>query len=161
MLDTTIGHIKSFFAENSTLVMSFEEAGQNATKFFASVFENTSFLHTWNKTLQETVNFIWKIQIQIFQKSFQYRHFFYRKCFFSSCKFFRNMSSAVCASSMYSRLCMKMSSFLFVRACAVPRIFIMWNSISGLDTCYHFRLNISCGVAATVKGHPKKHQVNF
>ena len=34
----------------------------------------------------------------------------------------RNMSSAVCASSMYSRLCMKMSSFLFVRACAVPRM---------------------------------------
>merc|ERR1719206_114627 len=34
----------------------------------------------------------------------------------------RNMSSAVCASSMYSRLCMKMSSFLFVRACTVPRM---------------------------------------
>ena len=34
----------------------------------------------------------------------------------------RNMSSAVCALSMYSRLCMKMSSFLFVRACAVPRM---------------------------------------
>ena len=34
----------------------------------------------------------------------------------------RNMSSAVCASSMYSRLCMKMSSFLFVRACAMPRM---------------------------------------
>ena len=40
-------------------------------------------------------------------------------------------------------------------------IFIIWNSISGLDTCYHFRLNISCGVAVTVGGHPKKHQVNF
>ena len=34
----------------------------------------------------------------------------------------RNMSSAVCASSMYSRLCMKMSSFLFVHACAMPRM---------------------------------------
>ena len=56
--------------------MSFEEAGQNVTKFFASVFENTSFLHTWNKTLQETINFIWKIQIQIYQKLFQNRHFF-------------------------------------------------------------------------------------
>ena len=32
------------------------------------------------------------------------------------------MSSAVCASSMYSRLCMKLSSFLFVRACAKPRL---------------------------------------
>ena len=40
-------------------------------------------------------------------------------------------------------------------------MFIMWNSISGLDTCYHFRLNISCGVAVTVRGHPKKHQVTF
>ena len=58
MLETTIGHIKSFFAENSTLMMSFEEAGQNVTQFFASAFENTSFLNTWNKTLQETVNFI-------------------------------------------------------------------------------------------------------
>ena len=34
----------------------------------------------------------------------------------------RNMSSAVCASSMYSRLCMKMSSFLFVRLWTMPRI---------------------------------------
>ena len=33
----------------------------------------------------------------------------------------RNMSSAVCASSMYSRLCMKMSSFLFVHTWAMPR----------------------------------------
>ena len=40
-------------------------------------------------------------------------------------------------------------------------IFIMWNSISGLDTCYHFRLNISCGVAVTVRSHKKKHQVTF
>ena len=27
----------------------------------------------------------------------------------------QNMSSTVCASSMYNRLCMKMSSFMFVR----------------------------------------------
>ena len=26
-------------------------------------------------------------------------------------------------------------------------MFIMWNSISGLDAWYHFRFNISCGVA--------------
>ena len=52
------------------------------------------------------------------------------------------MSSAVCASSMYRRLCMKMSSFLFVRVCAMPRIsyllcevpFPVWtpDDISGL-----------------------------
>ena len=40
-------------------------------------------------------------------------------------------------------------------------IFIMWNSISGLDACYHFRLNISCEVAVTVGSHPKKYQVTF
>ena len=40
-------------------------------------------------------------------------------------------------------------------------IFIMWNSISGLDTCYHFRLNISCGGAVTVRSHQKKYQVTF
>ena len=34
----------------------------------------------------------------------------------------RNMSSAVCASSMYSCICMKMSSFLFVHSCAMPRM---------------------------------------
>ena len=40
-----------------------------------------------------------------------------------------NLFSAVCALSIYSRLCMKMSSFLFVRACAMPRL-----------------LNLSCGI---------------
>ena len=40
-------------------------------------------------------------------------------------------------------------------------IFIMWNSISGLDTCYHFRLNISCGVAVKVRSHQEKFQVIF
>ena len=39
--------------------------------------------------------------------------------------------------------------------------FIMWNSISSLDTCYHFRLNISCGEAVTVRSHPKKISGNF
>ena len=40
-------------------------------------------------------------------------------------------------------------------------IFIVWNSISGLYACYHFRLNISCEVAVTVGSHPKKYQVTF
>ena len=30
-------------------------------------------------------------------------------------------------------------------------IFIILNSISCLDACYHFRLNTSCGVAVTVR----------
>ena len=34
--------------------------------------------------------------------------------------------------------------------------FIMWDSISGLEVWYHFRFNISCGVAVTVvRGHQK------
>ena len=45
----------------------------------------------------------------------------------------RNMSSAMCASSMYSHVCMKMSSFLFVRAWAMPH------------TSY-----LSCGIPFTV-----------
>ena len=70
------------------------------------------------------------------------------------------MSSAMCASSMYSRLCMKMSFFsVSARTCnAAYVIFIMWNSISGLDTWYHFRFNISCGVAVKVSSHQEKFQ---
>ena len=44
---------------------------------------------------------------------------------------------------------------------AVYVIFIKWNSISGLDAYYHFRLNISCGVAVTVRSHQKIYQVTF
>ena len=32
-------------------------------------------------------------------------------------------------------------------------IFIMWNSISGLDAWYRFGFHISCGVAVTVRSH--------
>ena len=44
---------------------------------------------------------------------------------------------------------------------AVYIMFIMWNSISGLDTWYHFRFNISCGVAVKVRSHQEKFQVIF
>ena len=40
-------------------------------------------------------------------------------------------------------------------------IFIMWNSISGLDAWYHFRFDISCGVTFTVRSHQEKFQVIF
>ena len=36
---------------------------------------------------------------------------------------------------------------------AVYIIFIMWNSLSCLDASYHFRFNISCGMAVTVRSH--------
>ena len=35
-------------------------------------------------------------------------------------------------------------------------IFIMLNSIFGLDAWYHFRFNTSCGVGVMVRGHQKK-----
>ena len=74
----------------------------------------------------------------------------------------RNMFNAVFDLSIYSCLCMKMLSFLSVRAWmgnAAKIIFIMLNSISGLDAWYHFQFNISCGVA--VKGRGGGGQTNF
>ena len=44
---------------------------------------------------------------------------------------------------------------------AVYIIFIMLNSISGLEAWYHFRFDISCGVAVTVRSHQKKNEVIF
>ena len=44
---------------------------------------------------------------------------------------------------------------------AADIIFIMWNSISGLDTWYYFWFNISCGVAVKVRNHQEKIQVLF
>ena len=61
-------------------------------------------------------------------------------------------------SSLHENLVFSVSA----RTCiAAYVIYIMWNSISGLDACYHFRLNISCGVAVTVRSHQKKYQVTF
>jgi hypothetical protein len=38
-------------------------------------------------------------------------------------------------------------------------MFIMWNSISGLDAWYHFPFTISCGMAVTVRGLKKQAQI--
>ena len=65
------------------------------------------------------------------------------------------MFSAVCATSMSS---LHENVDFSVCACAVNAayfIFIMWNSISGLDAC------ISCGVAVTGRSHQKKYQVTL
>ena len=40
-------------------------------------------------------------------------------------------------------------------------IFIMCNSISGLEAWYHFPFNISHGVAVTVRSHREKFQAIF
>ena len=64
--------------------------------------------------------------------------------------------------SIYSCPRMKLSSFLFVPAGnAAYILFIMWNSISGSDTWYHFWFNISCGVVVKVRSHQEKFQVIF
>ena len=58
---------------------------------------------------------------------------------------FVNVQSSLHENVVFS-VCAHMCNAAYV-------IFIMWNAISGLDTCYHFRLNISCGVAVTVRSH--------
>ena len=50
----------------------------------------------------------------------------------------QNMSSIVCAFSMYSHLCMEMSSFLFVGAWAMPHIQGVPENLS------HFVLGLLC-----------------
>ena len=46
------------------------------------------------------------------------------------------MSSAVCSSSMYSLICMKMSYFLFVRAWAMPVLGVPKKSIPKIKVFY-------------------------
>ena len=70
------------------------------------------------------------------------------------------MSSAVCFVNIQSSLhenvvvsvCACLSNALYI-------IFIMLNTISGLDAWYRFRFNISCGVAVTVRGHTKNQVI--
>ena len=66
---------------------------------------------------------------------------------------FVNVQSSLHENVVFS-VCVRMCNAAYV-------IFIMWNSISGLDTCYHFRLNISFGGAVTVGGHPKEISGKF
>ena len=44
---------------------------------------------------------------------------------------------------------------------ATYNIFIMINSISGLEAWYHLWFNISCGAAVKVRGHRKRNSDNF
>ena len=61
---------------------------------------------------------------------------------------FVNVQSSLHKNVVVS-VCVRMDNAAYI-------IFIMWNSISGLDAWYHFRFNISCGVAVTMRGHQKK-----
>jgi len=60
---------------------------------------------------------------------------------------FVNLQSSL-HENVVSSVCARMGNAAYV-------IFIMWNSISGLDTWYHFQFNISCGVAVKVISHKK------
>ena len=51
ILDGTINHIRSFFAENSTLMTSFDAARTNITNIITTALQNSSFIETWNKTI--------------------------------------------------------------------------------------------------------------
>ena len=78
----------------------------------------------------------------------------YRKAEYVQCRVcFVNVQSSLHENVVFS-ICARMCNAAYL-------IFFMLNSISGLDACYHFRLNISCEVAVTVGSHPKKYQVTF
>ena len=62
------------------------------------------------------------------------------------------MSSTVCASSMSLHLNVVFSLRARMGNAVCIR-FIMWNSMSPLEAWYHFRFNLSRGVAVTVRGH--------
>ena len=61
---------------------------------------------------------------------------------------FVNVQSSLHENVVFS-VCAHMDNAAYI-------MFIMWNSISGLDTWYHFRFNISCGVAVMGRSHQKK-----
>ena len=63
---------------------------------------------------------------------------------------FVNVQSSLHENVVFS-VCARMDN-------AAHIIFIMWNSISGLDAWDHFRFNISCGVAVMEGSHQKKVQ---
>ena len=72
----------------------------------------------------------------------------YRKAEYVQCRVcFVNVQSSLHENVVFSG-CAYMCNATYV-------VFIMWNSISGLDAWYHFRLNISSGVAVTVRSHQK------
>ena len=55
MMDGTIDHIKSFFADNSTLMTILDAARTNMTNIFTTALQNNSLMEALNKTMQETI----------------------------------------------------------------------------------------------------------
>ena len=55
MMDGIIDHIKSFFAENSTLMTSLDAARTNMTNIFTAALQNYSLMEALNKSIQEAI----------------------------------------------------------------------------------------------------------
>ena len=55
MMDGIIDHIKSFFAENSTLMTSLDAARTNMTNIFTAALQNYSLMEALNKSMQEAI----------------------------------------------------------------------------------------------------------
>ena len=69
------------------------------------------------------------------------------------CVRFVNVKSSLPENVIFS-VCAHMGNAAYI-------IFIMWNSISGLDAWYYFRFNVSYGVAVTVRSNQIEFQVIF
>ena len=68
----------------------------------------------------------------------------------------------MCFVNAQSSLLENVAFSVCARMCNAPNvIFIIWHSISGLDTWYHFRLNISWGVAVTMSGHQSQKNIRY
>ena len=103
--------------------------------------------HTIADILQHTILYL--TISDILHRAYHRYNKKYRKAEYVQCRVcFVNVQSSQQENVVFS-VCAHMCNAAYV-------IFIMWNSISGLDACYHFRLNISCGVAVMVRSHQKK-----
>ena len=75
----------------------------------------------------------------------------YRTQFFSFEKYVqRRVCFVNVQSSLHLNVVFSLRARMGFAACI---IFIMWISISGLEAWYHFRFNISCGVAVTMRSY--------
>ena len=105
-----------------------------------------SWLPSWMQQVLEQIirHFYWlKIGLNDWSNKKKYR-----KAECVQCRVcFVNVQSSLHENIVLS-VCARMCNAAYV-------MFIMWNSISGLDACYHFQLNVSCGVAVTVRSHQK------
>ena len=66
---------------------------------------------------------------------------------------FVNVQSSLHKNVVVS-VCVRMDNAAYI-------IFIMWNFILGFEAWYHFRFDLSCGVAVTVRSHQKEISGNF